>query len=53
MLRMLLAALLAASLGACMGAGDQRPEPTVGGEQQGPANSPDPIRTPQPPDNYP
>lgn len=53
MLRIILAAALAMSFGACMGAGDQRPEPTVGGEQRGAANSPKPMGTPQPPDNYP
>ena len=47
-----IALLLAATVAACA-TYDQRPEPTTGGYEQGPQNSPDPNATQQPPDNYP
>jgi hypothetical protein len=52
MIKILLATLLAASVAACTGAYDERPAPTVGGEEQGPSE-PGATVKPQPPDNYP
>lgn len=57
MLKVLLAALVAAAVVGCAGAGDNRPAPTVMGEETGPGNqgpsAPGATVKPQPPDNYP
>lgn len=55
--KLVFAGLLAASITGCMGAGDERPTPTVMGEETGPGNqgpsAPGATVSPQAPDNYP
>lgn len=57
MKKIITAAVLAAMLAACGGATDDRPAPTVMGEETEPGNqgpaAPGATVKPQPPDNYP